>query len=212
MQVYGNTGKRKSKYEAAAEAGAVLALAAELNACPLGAVLFGGEIYFSSKPRLNRTQTMKFITELDRPPERKAPGSALPNAISGAEKLLRSHSLVLIFSDFRAAGWEKPLSSLAEKNEVITFRMTEPEDSALPKIGNAVFRDAESGMETELPSASPEFQKKFRDYNQTHQDKWESFCASHGIMPVIFDTSSSPVQVLAQAFRQNRNSAAGRII
>ena len=191
---------KETKYAKAAEAGAILTLAAELNACPVGAVLFDGQIYYSTKPRLNKTQTMQIITELDRPPEHPVQGSALANAITGAGKLLHSHSLVCIFSDFRAAGWEKAITSLAQKNQVIAFRMKSEADKKLPSIGSSIFKDVESGEEVELPSSSAEFQKKFKQYNQDHETKWKSFCLSHGIQPVIFETSKDPLSVLDSAF------------
>ena len=202
---------KQTKYEKAAEAAAILALAAEINACPAGAVLFDGQIYYSTKPRLNKTQTMQIITELDRPPLKTAQGSVLANAISGAGKLLHSHSLVCIFSDFRAAGWEKPLTSLAQKNQVIAFRMTSEADGKLPSIGNAVFKDSESELETELPSSSADFQKKFKAYNQEHEKKWKNFCIAHGIQPIVFDISQESLKVLDSALRSgSRSGSRGR--
>ncbi len=198
----------QTKYEKAAEAGAILALAAELNACPAGAVLFDGQIYYSTKPRLNKTQTMQIITELDRPPLHPVQGSALASAITGAGKLLHSHSLVCIFSDFRAAGWEKPLTSLAQKNQVLAFRLTSKADGKLPSIGNAIFRDAESEVEMELPSSSADFQKKFKEYNQDHQTKWKNFCLGHGIRPIIFDISKESLSVLDAALRGGKSGGA----
>ena len=197
----------KTKYDAAAEAGAILALAAEMNSCPAGAVLFDGEIYFSCKPRLNKNQTMQMITEMDRLPARQNTGSALASAITGAGKLLGSHSVVCIFSDFRAAPetWEKPLISLSQKNEVFAFRMNSPQDAALPSIGNAVFKDVESGTEVELPSSSQEFRKKFKTYNQDQITKWKAFCISHNVRPVVFDITKEPLSVLDAAFKENRH-------
>ena len=197
---------KRTKYDAAAEAGAILALAAELNACPAGAVLFNSEIYYSCKPRLNKIQTMQIITQLDRPPARSKQGSLLANAITGAGKLLKSHSLVCIFSDFRATDWEKPLTSLAQKNEVIAFRMAGPQDLELPRIGNAVFKDVESGILQELPSSSKEFQREYKAYNQEKQKNWKNFCLSHGICPVIFDPAQEALGVLEAAFKNKGGS------
>ena len=193
--------KKTTKFDLAAEAGAILTLAAELNACPAGAAIFDGQIYFSCRPRLGGTQTMRIITEMDRLPARQANGSVLASAIAGAGKLLRSRSLICIFSDFRAADWEKPIISLAQKNQVIAFRLSSPDDLRLPSLGNAVFKDAESGREVELPSSSGEFQRKFRDYNQARQIKWKNFCLAHRIQPVFFDVSDEPLEILQQAFK-----------
>ncbi|MBR1639329.1 MAG: DUF58 domain-containing protein [Treponema sp.] len=192
---------KQTKYAKAAEAGAILTLAAELNACPAGAVLFDGDIFFSCKPRLNKTQTMQIITKMDNlpAPAHRTQGSALANAITGAGKLLHSHSLVFIFSDFRAAGWEKPLISLAQKNQVFACRMTSYADHALPSVGNALFEDAESGRKMELPSSSSEFQKSFKEYNLSQENKWKNFCIAHNIKPLLFDVEKEPLAILNTA-------------
>ncbi|MCR4580069.1 MAG: DUF58 domain-containing protein [Treponema sp.] len=193
---------KRTKFQAASEASAILALAAELNSCPAGAVLFDGEIYFSCKPGLNKNQTMQLITEMDRLPERQTTGSVLANAIKGAGKLLHSHSLVCIFSDFRASGWEKPLIQLAQKNEVIAFCLQSPADKKLPSIGNALFTDIESGRSQELPSSSEAFQKSYASYTKDKENKWKSFCLSHGVRPVIFDSEKEALGVLYAALNQ----------
>ena len=199
MTLENNTG-RKTKYAAAAEAAALIAIAAELNSCPAGAVLFDGAIHFSSEPVLGKEQTMQILNHLDRLPEVITKGSALPNAITAAAKVLRKRSLVFILSDFRCSDWEKPLIQLAQKNDVIALRLQDAADEELPSLGTVVFQDAESGIKMSLPSSSESFKKEWRNYNSLHTKCWQDFCIKHGIMPVILDTKNEPVQVISQIF------------
>lgn len=194
---------KRSKYAAAAEATALITIAAEINACPIGAVFFDGNIHFSCKPKLDKEQTMMILNRLDKLPEEKVKGSVLGNAITGAGKLLKKRSLIFVLSDFRTTGWEKPLISLAQKNDVIALRLYDKADNELPSLGTVVFEDVESGIKMNLPSSSESFKKEWRKFNEMHTNRWQDFCIKHGILPVILDTKSDPLQVLNSVFVQN---------
>ena len=191
---------RRTKYAAAAEAAALVTIAAELNACPAGAVIFDGSIHFSCEPSLGKEKAMQILNHLDRLPAAPASGSVLPNAITAAAKALRKRTLVFLLSDFRSGGWEKPLINLAQKNDVIAINLHDASDEELPSLGTVTFQDAESGLKMSLPSSSPAFKKEWRNYNEMNQNRWQDFCIKHGVMPVVLDTKTEPVQVLNQIF------------
>ena len=199
MQLENNSGRR-TKYASAAETAALITIAAEINACPVGAVFFDGAIHFSCEPSLGKETTMQILNHLDRLPASPTPGSVLPNAISAAAKVLRKRSLVFVLSDFRCGGWEKPLISLAQKNDVIAINIHDAWDEELPSLGTVVFKDMESNLKMSLPSSSPAFQKEWRNFNEMNQSRWQDFCIKHGIMPVVLDTKTEPIQVLNQIF------------
>ena len=199
MALETNSGRR-TKYASAAETAALVTIASEINACPVGAVLFDGAIHFSCEPSLGKEQTMQILNHLDRLPASPVSGSVLPNAISAAAKVLRKRSLVFILSDFRSGGWEKPLISLAQKNDVIAINIHDAFDEELPSLGTVVFKDVESGLKMNLPSSSAAFKKEWSNFNKRNQSRWQEFCIKHGIMPVILDTKTEPVQVLNQIF------------
>ena len=189
----------KNKYSVAAEAAALITMAAEINACPIGAVFFDGEIQFSCKPQSDKENTMKILNHLDKLPEVQNNGSALGSAINGAGKLLKTRSLVFILSDFRTSDWEKPLISLAHKNNVIALRLQDSYQEELPEIGTVVFEDIESNLKMELPTSSEQFKKAWKNYNTQHKERWEDFCIKHGILPVVMETKNEPLQVFNAA-------------
>lgn len=189
----------KNKYSVAAEAAALITMAAEINACPIGAVFFDGEIQFSCKPQSDKENTMKILNHLDKLPEVQNNGSALGSAINGAGKLLKTRSLVFILSDFRTSDWEKPLISLAHKNNVIALRLQDSYQEELPEIGTVIFEDIESNLKMELPTSSEQFKKAWKNYNTQHKERWEDFCIKHGILPVVMETKNEPLQVLNAA-------------
>ena len=192
----------KSKYIKSSEAAAIITIASELNSCPIGAVFFDGKINFSLKPKLSKEQTMTLLTKLDRKCDDKEKGSALAQAIGGASKLLKTRSLVFIFSDFRSAGWEKPLIALSQKNDVIAFNMTDSRDTSLEKIGTVTFEDVETGLKMPLPSSSPTFQKEWKKYNDSKLNNWSDFCKKHGVIPVEFNTNSETLNILNSVLKK----------
>lgn len=190
----------KSKYDAAAEAAAIVTIASEINSCPIGAVIFDGDVNFSCKPKLSQEQTMTILTNLDKSIKEKKQGSVLGPALLGAERLLKTRSLVFILSDFRSTNWEKPLISIAQKNDVIAVRLQNQYDKELPKLGTAIFQDIESGLKLTFPSSSETFQKQWEQYNDANTTIWLDFCKKHGIIPVIFNTKNEPLQMLNTVF------------
>lgn len=195
-----HSSERRTRYAAAAETAALVAIAAEINNCPTGAVFFDGAIHFSCEPSLGKENTMQILNHLDKLPSSPATGSALPNAITAAAKVLRKRTLVFILSDFRCGNWEKPLISLAQKNDVIAINLHDASDEELPSLGTVKFKDVESGIKMNLPSSSVAFKKEWRNFNEMNQSRWQDFCIKHGVMPVILDTKTEPIQVLNQIF------------
>lgn len=191
---------RRTKYSAAAESAALITIAAEINACPTGAVFFDGAINFSVEPALGKQNTMQILNHLDRLPPSATKGSVLPNAITAAAKILRKRTLTFILSDFRCSGWENPLINLSQKNDIVAINLHDAYDDELPSLGTVTFKDVESGHKMSLPSSSAALKKEWWDYNEMNLKRWESFCIKHGIMPVILDTKTEPVQVLNQVF------------
>lgn len=199
-----DTGEKKNKYYAAAEAAALVTIAAEMNGCPVGAVFFDGAIHFSCKPQFGREQTMLILTHLDRLAEKPVTGSVLGSALNGAGKLLKKRSLVFVLSDFRCGDWQKTLISLAQKNDVVALRMQDKFDSELPAYGTVPFEDCESGYKLTIPTTTQRFKKEWRSYNVSNTRKWQEECTKHGIMPVVFDIQQDPLLVLSQIFEAKK--------
>ena len=175
-----------------------------MNGCSVGAVLFDGRIHFSCKPQTCKEQTMLILTRLDKLPENKTTGSVLANALIGADKILRKRSLVFVLSDFRSANWEKPLIQLAQKNDVVAFRITDEFDRALPSLGTVVFNDVESNLKMTLPTSSSKLKEEWKNRNEAMQWRWQETCIKHGINPVPVNVKDDPLQILAELFEAKR--------
>ena len=182
------------------ETAALLLLASQNNACPVGAVLFDGNITFSSSPRRNNEHTMLILTKLAKRDEKVSRGSCLSNAIKGAEQLLKNRSMVFVISDFRCEDYEKSLASIAQKHDVVAIQITDNNDSEVPNMGLLSAVDAESGMHQYIPTNSADFRHFWRGNQKKNLEQWKYMCKRHGIVPLIISTTDDPAVRLSKFF------------
>jgi uncharacterized protein (DUF58 family) len=137
-------GDPSTKAELGAEVAAVLALAAARQNDRVGALVFSGEIDHVVQPRKGRLHALRIIRDLlaFSPRDRR---TNVAGALAYAGQLLHHRSIVVVLSDFRAAGWEEPLARLARKHEVVAITVDDPREAELPAAGWLELRDAETG-------------------------------------------------------------------
>lgn len=195
---------KKSKFEIAQDASALITIACELNSCSLGAIFFDGQINFCTKPLLNKSQTMLILNKISQKNETPVKGSVLDSALISASRILKKRSLVFIFSDFRSEGWQKALVALAKKNDVLAFNIFDSFDYQFPELGSVVFKDAETGSKMILSTTSKKFQKSWQNFNQQKLQNWKDFCLKHGVIPVIMNTKDEPLEILNNVLKKGK--------
>jgi hypothetical protein len=76
--------------------------------------------------------------------------------------MIRRRSLIFIISDFISApGWERPLSLLTQRHEVLAIRLYDPRELELPDIGTVILEDAESGEQLFVDTHDRRFRERF---------------------------------------------------
>ena len=184
----------------ATETAALLLLAAQNNACPVGTVLFDGKITFSCTPKKGAENTMLILTKLAQRNQSVTQGSCLSNSIQGAEKLLKKRSMVFIISDFRAPDYEKNLARLSQRHDVVAIQIVDNNDSELPHMGLICIHDPETKNTKEFDTQSKEFQQLWRENNKQSISRWKYMCERHGVIPLIISTTDDPAIRLARFF------------
>jgi len=58
-------------------------------------------------------------------------------------------------------GWERPLSRLAHRHEVVAIRLVDPLERELPEVGLIVVEDAETGEQVVADTSDPEFRRRY---------------------------------------------------
>lgn len=110
-----------------------------------------------------RVQVLRLINELLRQPlHSQAPLTNLAPLIDAGLHGIKKRSLVFIVSDFISApGWERPLTLLSQRHEVIALRVWDPREVALPEIGLVVLEDAETGEQIVVDTNDKKFRARF---------------------------------------------------
>jgi uncharacterized protein (DUF58 family) len=138
-----------------------------------GALLFSGGVERMIPARGGRQQFLVLLDALTRYRNPKhAKGTDLKRVLADAAKVIRRRSLVFIVSDFISApGWEKPLSQLANRHDVIAVRLTDPLEVRLPDLGLLTFQDAENGDQLFVDTHDKGFRARFAAAAQAREEE-----------------------------------------
>ena len=128
----------------------------------VGAILYGDGI-LQLPAKGGRDQVLHLIDTLDRQPHlERAPLTDLGPLLTKAQHVIRRRSLVFVVSDFIAApGWERPLSLLNRRHEVVAVRLQDPREMALPNAGTLVMEDSETREQIVVDTGNRRFRERF---------------------------------------------------
>jgi uncharacterized protein (DUF58 family) len=130
----------------------------------VGAVLFNNTIEQTIPPRQGRNQVLRVTRELLRPAAATGTATDLGVLLRAALGMARRRSLVVLVSDFISEpGWERPLSMLARRHDLVAIRLVDPREFELPAVGTIVVEDAETGEQLVVDTDDPAFQRRLRE-------------------------------------------------
>ncbi len=133
------------------------------NGNRVGAILYNNRIERTIPPRGGRNQVLRLIRELLRETEAPAKTTTDLNVLLNAGlNTLKRRSLVFVISDFISEpGWQRPLSLLNRRHELVGIRLWDPREVELPNAGLIVVEDAETGEQLYVETSNPEFRRRF---------------------------------------------------
>jgi uncharacterized protein (DUF58 family) len=130
----------------------------------VGAILFNNTVERTIPPRNGRMHVLRLAHELLRPAAESSGSTDLRQLIEAGASVARRRSLVFVISDFISQpGWERAMSRLTKRHEVIAIRLVDPHELALPDAGWIVVEDVETGELLSVDSSDPEFRRRFSD-------------------------------------------------
>ena len=135
----------------------------------VGAMMFGGRSRNTqSRPEADKIQVLASHQRYDESaPLPRAPFTDLNLFLHDALNSIRRRSLIFVISDFISEpGWEKPLSLLNQRHEVLGVRLWDPREVELPDIGVVVMEDAETGEQLYVDTHDRKFRQRFHDAAQ----------------------------------------------
>jgi uncharacterized protein (DUF58 family) len=129
----------------------------------VGAIFYGRRVERTIPAAGGRLQVLRLINDLlDQPALPQGPLTDLSPLLLAGLQGIRRRSLLFVISDFISApGWERSLSLLNGRHEVLAIRITDPRETELPDVGPIIMEDAETGEHLYVDTHDRTFRRRF---------------------------------------------------
>jgi len=221
-------GAGRTKRETAVLAASLLAHACALNGVLVGALFFGGGGFQHFEPaagerpvrvlaeRLisgSRIQEAKALglrgrkSRKSEPQDSSQPGSDIAGALEAAVAHLKRRSLVIVISDFKAAGFAVPLALLARRHDTVAILVRDPLDAKPPQVPFLLRAlDAESGVPRLAAPRSRQYAEVLAVESRNLRLEWLSALAAARVPSIELDAGTDPARALMDFFRRRRGA------
>ena len=182
----------------------------------VGALLYSNQVDTVIPARGGRLHVLHLLHQLlshKAPPAKpalQARATQLGDLINGAQAHIKRRSLVFVVSDFISApGWEKPLSALAQRHEVIAMRLLDPAEMALPDIGMVTLQDPETGEQVWVDMHDKKFRIRFEELAAQREADLSTGLARAGVDGLELSTDASVLDTIVRFNHLRRQRARG---
>ena len=132
------------------------------------------------------------------------PASTKTNLASGiktALSVIKRRSMILLISDFIDRNYEKEVTMLARKHDLIVVQLMDQKEQNFPKLGIIPLRDAESGQVSWVNTSSEAFREKYLNDLAKNRENLQQLCRRHKADYLAIDTSGDYVLQLVNLFK-----------
>ena len=174
----------------------------------VGAMFYGNHIERVVPARAGRNQVLSLIKDLLSQPIFNPGGmtDVTPMLVT-ALNMIKRRSLVFVISDFISQpGWERPLSLLNRRHEVLAIRLTDPSETKLPDIGPVIMQDAEPGEQLYVDTHDARFRKRFEQAALLREQQLHESFKRAGVDELPLSTTDDLIVAIIRfaALRQQR--------
>ncbi len=166
----------------------------------VGAIFYGSRIEKTIPARGGRLQVLRMINDLLKQPRlERSPFTDLKPLLDGALHAIKKRSLVFIISDFFSEpGWERPLSLLNQRHEVLAVRLCDPRESELPDAGVIILEDAETGEQVYVDTHDGGFRARFAQAAQEREAALSQAFKHAGVDALSISTDEDLVRAIVR--------------
>jgi uncharacterized protein (DUF58 family) len=185
---------------------AVLARLLTRHGNRVGAMMFNGGAGHMVPARSGKIQVLRLINDMmNQPRLPRAPFTNLSVLLQNALNSIRRRSLIFVISDFISEpGWEKPLSLLNQRHEVLAIRLWDPREMEMPDIGVVMMEDAETGEQLYVDTHDKKFRRRFYEAAlQREATLTESFKRA-GVDALSLSTEEDLVRAIVRFAQQRK--------
>ena len=165
----------------------------------VGAILYNNTVERTIPPSATRNQVLRLTRDLLRPAPSSGTATDLSGLVLAGLSSIKRRSLVLLLSDFISEpGWERPLSLLGRKHELVAIRLFDPREAELPDVGLIVVEDAETGEQLYVDTSDPEFRRRFREVAAAREAELQAGVRRAGVALFTVSTEEDLVGALVR--------------
>ncbi len=153
--------KREAAIDMASAASSLIAR----HGSRVGAIVFDANVRRILPPVAGRRGRLHLVGSLDADLSSAPTGAAtaLAAALWQAVKVIRRPGLLIVISDFLAAGgWQRPMAVLGHRHELVAARVVDPTEMAVPDIGVVTFEDPETGRQLHVDTSDRRLRERFQ--------------------------------------------------
>ncbi|MGK5092162.1 DUF58 domain-containing protein [Deltaproteobacteria bacterium TL4] len=190
----------KTKNEVAAELCALLSFSAVKNNDKVGLIVFTDDIEMFIPPKKGVSHVLRLIRELLNfiPTETQ---TNLNAALDYLGRVLHKRCVVFLISDFQAEAFEKPLSVLNKRHDLIALSVTDPREMTMPDLGLVELEDAETGEMILIDTSSLQVRNEYEQLGTARSQKLRELFRSIGVDYAELVTGRNYVKELVKFFR-----------
>ena len=170
----------------------------------------GSHVERTIPARGGRSQVLRLANDLLRyQPLARAPFTDLAPLLQGGLQAIKQRSLIFVVSDFISApGWERPLSLLNRRHEVLGIRVWDPRETELPDMGPLIMEDAETGEQLYVDTHDAKFRQRFAEAARAREAGLRQAFGHAGVDLLSISTGEDLVRAIVRfaALRQQRRS------
>jgi uncharacterized protein (DUF58 family) len=171
----------------------------------VGAVLYNNAVERTIPPRNGRTHVLRLAHHLLQPPAPSRGSTDLAGLLRAGASVARRRSLIVVVSDFISApGWERVMTQLTERHEVVAIRLIDPGELELPDAGIIVVEDAETGELLSVDTSDPEFRRRFHEVAAAREDELQALAKRAGVPLYEVSTDDDLVRALMRIVESRR--------
>jgi uncharacterized protein (DUF58 family) len=172
----------------------------------VGAMMFGSRIQHTIPARGGKMQVLRLVNDMLKQPRLShVPFTNLKSFLDGALNSIKRRSLIFVISDFISEpGWEKPLSLLNQRHEVLAIRLWDPREVELPDLGMVVMEDAETGEQLFVDTHDRKFRQRFYHAAQRREAELEQAFKRAGVDALSLSTEEDLVKAILRFAKQRQ--------
>jgi len=174
----------------------------------VGAIFYGSRVEHIVPVGGGRVQVLRLVNDLLKQPYLpRSPFTNLTPLLEGGLNMIKRRSLVFIVSDFISQpGWERPLSILNQRHEVLAIRLWDPREKELPDIGPVIMEDSETGEQVYVDTHDKKFRARFEKAVQQRESSLNVSFNHTGVDVLSLSTDEDLVQSIVRfaAIRKQR--------